>query len=514
MKRGERASGIEVVEDAVHLLRRTPFETWLCHWAGAVPFALALLRFWNDVLNPRTPDLRCAADALLLALLLVWMNCWRAVFAGRLRRQLGGTGNPEWNGARIWNLVAAQSFLGATKPVAAVLAMVAIFPLSATIAFYREAAVLSGYEGLPPRELMTKARRLAGLQIGQGWTILSIVAVLYLLVAINVALTLGIAPQLVRMLTGYESSFSRSGMYWVENPLFVMLALAVTWMAVDPVIQAVYCMRCFRGESLKTGEDLRAALRRIRMAPAMLLLAVDPAALERSIRHVMRAPEYDWRNPPPTSVARPSWFASLAERFFNGLRLIFHTLGDWLNRLFKWLFRHDVPEPQAGALPKTGLHWSLYVLIAAVVLVAAWIVWRKLRARRAKPEAAPDGGATMVRLDQEDLSADRLPEESWYELGEQSLQEGNPRFALRAFYLGNLAWLGRREFLAISAGKTNHEYELELRRKARAFAEARELFGRNVAAFEKAWYGLHEVGAEDVDEFRRRIEGMKEEMAA
>jgi hypothetical protein len=166
-----------------------------------------------------------------------------------------------------------------------------------------------------------------------------------------------------------------------------------------------------------------------------------------------------------------------------------------------------------GEPPSAGLHWSVYVLMGVVVLAAAWLVWRKLRARRAPPEIAA-GAVAAIRLDAEDLSADRLPEEKWNELAERSLREGNPRLALRAFYLASLAWLGRREFLALHPGKTNREYELELRRRARAFPDARGLFAANVAAFEGAWYGMHEVGSADVGEFRGRIEGIKAKLGA
>jgi hypothetical protein len=102
-----------------------------------------------------------------------------------------------------------------------------------------------------------------------------------------------------------------------------------------------------------------------------------------------------------------------------------------------------------------------------------------------------------------------LPEERWLELADECLREENFRLALRALYLANLAWLGWCEFLTIDAGKTNREYELELKRRARAFPEARGLFTGNVAAFERAWYGLHEVSREDVGEFRGRVDQMK-----
>ena len=54
----------------------------------------------------------------------------------------------------------------------------------------------------------------------------------------------------------------------------------------------------------------------------------------------------------------------------------------------------------------------------------------------------------------------------------------------------------------------------ELRRKARAFAEARDLFAVNIAAFERAWYGQHEVSADDAAGFRQRIESIKAALAA
>jgi len=74
---------IQMLEEAVHLLRRAPRTALVCHVLGTTPFALALLLFWNDVNNPHTSDATVGRESLVLALLLVWMSCWRAVFAGR-----------------------------------------------------------------------------------------------------------------------------------------------------------------------------------------------------------------------------------------------------------------------------------------------------------------------------------------------------------------------------------------------------------------------------------------------
>ena len=114
-----------------------------------------------------------------------------------------------------------------------------------------------------------------------------------------------------------------------------------------------------------------------------------------------------------------------------------------------------------------------------------------------------------MRLEDEGLTADRLPEAGWLELAERCLAEGNLCLALRALYLANLAWLGRQEYLTIEAARTNREFQVELSRKTRQSPEACELFARNVRAFERAWYGLHEVLLDDAQAFRERGERIK-----
>ena len=513
---------LALLEDAVHLLREVPLSTAVCHLTGSVPFALALLRYWNDITNPRTSDVTCALEALALALLLVWMNCWRAVFAGRLRCRLAGSPDAPWTRRRVWRLAAGQAFLGASKLVMLPLATLVMFPLAPMVAFYRTAAVLAGREDLDPSQVMAHARRLAAIDPRQSWGLLSILTFLWLVVVINLALALGILPQMVRMLTGYESSFSRSGAYFVENPLFAMLVLAVSWIAFDPFVQAVYCVRAFRGESMETGEDLRAGLRALRAgvpsaALALVLLvmawparaAVSPAELERSVHQAMQAHEYDWRIPPaPSAMSKTPGLVRLADRMIAGLKELSSAASGALRRFLRWLFGGQFPQLQPGAPPSSGLDASVLALLAAAILLAGWIAWRSRRYRRARPAPAT-ASLEAVRLDAEDLSADRLPEETWLELAERCLRERDLRLALRALYLANLAWLGRRDFISIHPGKTNREYELELRRRARAWGDARALFAGNVVAFERAWYGLHEVADGDIQEFRRRMDEMK-----
>ncbi|HEV2444991.1 MAG TPA: hypothetical protein VGS58_03680, partial [Candidatus Sulfopaludibacter sp.] len=302
---------LAVLEETVQLLRQAPFATLVRHWIGSVPFALGLLTFWNGLTTGRMTDEACALDALALSLLLLWMNCWRAVFAGRLRRQLSGTPAVSWTPARVARLAAGQSFLGATRLVMLPLAALVAFPFAAAVDFYRYATALADREDLDPLELISRARALTRVHPGRSWAVLPVLAFLQLVMALNLALAFGFLPFLIRALTGYESEFTRGGTLLLQSPMFAIFVLVATWLAIDPFVQAAYTVRLFHAESVATGEDLRVALRRLRaaqMLAAILLLAifparaVSPAELQQSVQKAMQAPEYGWRIPPPAKA--------------------------------------------------------------------------------------------------------------------------------------------------------------------------------------------------------------------
>lgn len=522
----EQPSVVALLEDATHLLRRAPLETLLCHWIGSVPFAVMLLVLWTQVTHPPMNDAACAAESLLAALLLIWMNCWRSVFAGRLHRQLSGAAESRWDKARVWRLLANQAVMAATKPLVLPLSLAAIFPFAGTVAFYRNASVLADSSGLDPLASIAKARRLSRGDQFQGWILQALFILLGLITFLNVAVTFIVLPQLIRMLTGQESAFTRSGPNFFLNRLFLLFIVLATWLLFDPFVQAVYCLRCFRAESLETGEDLRAGLRRVRSAVAAVVLlsvavapvparandSVAPGDLERAVKQQMQSPEYNWRIPPPESAAsKTPWIVTATDRAIKAVQAAMKWAGRTIDRFLRWIFGGLglSPMPAGGQAPASALHWSIRLLIVMAAGLIALVLWRALRVRRKKPVQQALPAAVAVRLDDEGLTADRLPESEWLEMAERCLAEGNLRLALRAFYLANLAWLGRRQFLTIDAGKTNREFELELRRKARHQPQVRDLFSANVHAFERAWYGLHDVAEEDAREFRRRAEEMK-----
>jgi hypothetical protein len=376
-------------------------------------------------------------------------------------------------------------------------------------------------------QLIAKARKLAGPDQRQGWGILLLLAILYLVLVVNLAILLALLPQLIRMLTGYESVFSRGGTYFVRNSLFWLATLAVAWIAFDPFIQAVYCIRYFKLESRETGEDLRAALRvTMRRIPLLVdsgaTLAwgfasgppaqLAPADLDRAIQQTLQSSDYAWRLAPvPQHAAGVPWLVAATDRLVDHAKAGLHSVGDAIDRFVEWLVEKFSPPSRTApaAPPVTALHWSIYALIAAMLTLAAAIAWRMRRAQNGKAAHIAAATGAPVNLRDENLLASQLPEDRWMALAEDCARQGDLRSALRALYLANLAWLGRGEWIAIHPGKTNREYELEVRRKMRGFPEACSLFAANIVSFEGAWYGMHEVTAGDLDLLRQRLQRMK-----
>src|SRR5207248_990642 len=139
-----------------------------------------------------------------------------------------------------------------------------------------------------------------------------------------------------RTFLGIEGDLARLGV-GILNRSTVAVALAITGVMIDPLLDAVYVLRSFYGESIATGADLRAALRRTIAAAAIALMmlavipqraaaqdiprvtTIDPARLDRSIDDVIHRREFTWRTPRPAE-------AEPAGRWVGWIRSAFDTI--------------------------------------------------------------------------------------------------------------------------------------------------------------------------------------------
>jgi hypothetical protein len=353
------------------------------------------------------------------------------------------------------------------------------------------------------------------------------------------------------MLFDVESVFTHGES--MVNSTFFAAVFGLTYLCVDPIVKTIYTLRCFYGEAVESGEDLKVELRGFASTTkgAMVCLlvlgalagplpetakaaetpqleaatplkrAVTPASisgpeLDRAIQQVMQQRKYTWRMPREKITEPKEAQEGIVGRF---LRRVANLLKEWLNAFGHWLdgwlrrlfFRNRPSQPGSS-----GYNWILAqeLLLGAMVVVVlvglGFLLYRVWRDRQ--PAVAAIAGEPIQPapdLTDETLGADQLPEDSWTRLGRELLARGELRLALRAFYLASLAHLAGRNLIGLAKFKSNRDYENELRRRGHVFPDLLSLFAENVSVFDRAWYGLHEVTADAISRFEANVESIR-----
>jgi len=515
-------SAIELLEEAFHLLREAPLGLLPLYYVGTLPFLLGVLFFWAEMAHSAFAAAHCAAESLGLALLYIWMAFWHARFARTLYLRLSGAPVPA--PVEVWRTTYLQALVQSTKLFVLPVALLCLLPLASVFAFYQNAAVLA--DAAPGfRSLVSQSARQAGYRARQNWMLISILSLFSFFAFLNLVVTLYFLPHLVKMLLGIESAFSRSGVNLLNSTL-VATAAGLTWAAVDPLIKAVYVLRCFYGESVTTGADLKAAIATLRRAATLVCLLaavcpairaqtpIPPADLDHSIDQVIHRPAYTWRMPRNAAAndAPHGFLDEAADAMGRELRRAAH----WFRNIVEWLRDklRDKPSPadstRGDLRSSQKLRWLLYSLIALLAFAAAILLLRALRAKRsAKPVIQTTPAAVAENLTDDRVEADKIPEDRWLALAHELMAGGDLRLAVRALYLASLSYLARHALVTVQAAKTNRQYETELRRRTRDKIDVAQLFSENARVFERAWYGDHPPSMQIVERFQDNLQRMK-----
>lgn len=506
---------LDILEEAFDLLQHAPASVWLRYLAGAAPLIVGLLFVWNEFSSAGGPTHNPVIAALFLVALLVWFYRCRQIFAGHLRGILslksGDVGAP----VRGWLLACFEG----TKLIVIPLAAISVLPLAYATAFYRSLTLFAA-EGLGPREASARAWKAAIAWQRENWFVIAILNLLGFAVIVDVSVTVILAPMLVKIFTGYESVSMERGSSALGIQFPVILAL--TWLCFDPLLQAVYTVRAFQWEGLRTGEDLLVRLRRL--APLLVLFCLAthclPAApptlsrdnLNNSIDQTLNSPDYAWRIPPPVSEAeQKDWFIDTVDRIVALVKRGWTVISDLWSELIDWIgnmLRNTVPAPGKTQPGKpTAVRPVFYLLGLGITGLALALLW-KFGSRKKLSVAAVAAGPSAVDLTDEALLASDLPEDEWLQMAERYAGSGDLRLALRALYLGTLALLNHRGLLTVHACKSNRDYERELRRRSRDNGLT-QIFGVNIRSFERSWYGFHDVTGEQLQIFRENLGRMR-----
>lgn len=531
-KKNDDPGAVDLIEEAVHLLRRTPPAAWVIYLAGAVPWVLGLGHFWATTswFSPRPETILWRA--LGVAALFIWLKIAQAEFCRRLRAvRFGETPAPlSWRSLKrtAGRQAQVQGWAAPLLPIASAMTL----PAGVTWMFFENVTALAASPDLGNESLTRRAWREALRWPVPAHVSLLLLIGVWLCVWINIATVFYAAPWLARSLLGVDNIFGLSGWETFNSTLLALVTI-LTWLAVDPLVKAYHVLRTFYGEARHTGEDLRLVLRRpaigagvakaarlmviavglslfsgIGLAPTALRAAetiqASPAQVDTALDEVLKGRDFRWSLHPLPSVETPDAADGLIKGFIRqGFEAIVQMvkdvidaiskLGDWLKDLFK--SDSDTPKPKEPKAPAHDmgaiLRGVLYVMLGLCLLALIWILWKSWKnqpiARRvlttlAAAPVAPD-------LNDEKLEASRLPSHEWLELARTQLANGEWRLALRALYLGSLANLAARNLVSLARAKTNLDYEYELVRRAAGRTAVITTFRARRLSFECVWYG-------------------------
>ena len=496
------------LEQALETLRRARLSAWACYLAGALPFTLVLIYFLAEMLQSPYARQRLLPLSLLLSVAYLWKQCWQAAFMASLQDQLAGQ-TTAWTAGRLWHMVTRQAVWQPLAIPAIPLSFFALVPFPTVFAFFRQVSLLAGRgESAPFRAVVSAS--VGELRTHVLALVIFVLAFLYLW--INLFVTIVALPQLGQSIFGIVSDFSKMGQF-IANRVTVSIALALTWMLLDPLIDAFYVQQSFRQEARTSGLDLTAALRRLLATAALLALFVPalPAAaltaqqVDQAAEQVLQREEFAWRAQAGAVNEGPvmSWFRQASRWINEKVDGVF----DWFRKLFdRPAGDAETAEGAAGKL--ASLRWLLIGLAAVSVALAGVLFYRAWNRSRELRTAAPaTGKLTRIDLADEGVTADALEESGWLNLADELMGQGDYRLALRALHLAGLRYLGGRGLVTLARWKSGYEYQRELDRRLRAEPQVAQLFGGNLLRFEMVWYGRHQATQEAVASVR---EGWKE----
>lgn len=536
--RQQGKSPFDLVEEATHLLRTAPVAALAAYYLGAIPFVLGFLYFWAAMSRSPFASQYLASGSLGLSVLFLWMKFWQVIFARSLRAQLAAEPPPALSVRRCSRIIWTQTILQPLGLLLIPLALLPVIPFAWVYGFFQNTTALA--EDYSLYRLAKNSWQQAALWPRQNILALIITFAFGFFVFLNWVLVSYLLPYLAKLLFGVSSIFTESPNS-VLNTTFFAGMIALTYLCMDPILKTIYVLRCFYGESLQSGEDLKSELKSSARRPQALALLiavcfllagvttlksaetavapsqVDPADLNQAINRTIRETKYTWRMPREMAVdaqANEGIFARFFDRIGTMLRDWAHIIRVWWDDLMKKLFppQHNEYSPSHAS---SGYGWImtqqifLYSLVAVVLAALAVLLYRVWQGRQKSISVTAEAIQPVPDIADENVRADQLPEDGWMRLGRELLERGEFRPALRAFYLASLAHLAANNLIRIARFKSNREYESELRRRGHSLPDLLAIFNDNLTTLERIWYGTHAADRALVDQFAANVEKIK-----
>jgi len=237
--------------------------------------------------------------------------------------------------------------------------------------------------------------------------------------------------------------------------------------------------------------------------------SIDEKKLETAIHDTLNQRKYTWRMPRPEQQKTDSRENGFLRKSFkwiqSKLKGTMDTVKSWITNFIKWLEdlfpkntkKNKPPDPKTGIDPTL-----LAAVLIGIVFVLLLFILATLAKQNKKTISDPVQTDTKTPdINDENVLADELTHQRWIDIAHDLTAKKEFRPAIRALYLGTLAFLADRHFISIARYKSNYDYKTELSRRLHTNPDIVSDFFDIVQTVDCVWYGLHHIDKQGFDRF-------------
>ncbi|HEX6099782.1 MAG TPA: DUF4129 domain-containing protein [Thermoanaerobaculia bacterium] len=225
--------------------------------------------------------------------------------------------------------------------------------------------------------------------------------------------------------------------------------------------------------------QLVATIAELRRASGMSAAQADRRLLQQ-IAAEQEPPELPKGGVVPTKLNRD---VPLIERIANAISDMLRWIRKKLDQLLEWLFDLLPRRRDAAGRPTAGLHWIVWAVVGAILLIILYLAFDVLRRSRARGPVEVETSAPIGSKQDEDPLSRGSTE--WERYAVDLAGAGHFREAIRAWYHAVLVTCYAAGILHFRKGRTNWEYIASLAPSLDWRPDVIELTRR----FEQEWYG-------------------------
>ncbi|MDX2111651.1 MAG: hypothetical protein SFY80_15575 [Verrucomicrobiota bacterium] len=542
-----------LIEEAVQLLRKMPSRGWL-YWAiGVMPFTLSWIVAVFDLMGTARARDYLFLYALVTALCFTLLKGMQSSYCQAMARALIPSHEPGKVEKPSINGYLEQVWLQTSSLLALSIGVLITLPYPWLQAYYTNLCVLTALPAQDESSLHQRAIRQAGLWVGQNTMLLTLLFAVMIVVFMNCIIAIIGLPWLVKLIFGVEVLFTAAPVTLYSGKFIVsilLIGMGLTWALTDPLVKAIYLLRCYYGESQLSGLDLHqrwTTLRRLRTSAKSALIVfiialvynvtpgnlmaqpavspqvepeivtsslIPPDVLNATLEQELSKAIYDWRT---ESQEVSSSLVSMSEWIRAKWKEIYE--GSWLERFMKWiedLLKSDKKseEPISRKEETPSILRTLAPFLYLIAVFGLIFLLYKLVQHRLNPAPVVITVATAVTvkpdLESSDTHAEAMSLSGWHAYARELAGRGEYRLAMRALFFAQLSQLADRGVIVLQRHKTNADYNRDINKRGHSYPGLYALFSTNMHLIERVWYGTSVADANGYQAFEENVTKQEE----